>query len=157
MAQPSTDSEAGTYSKRTPLFDLHREFGGKMVLFAGYEMPVQYSEGILKEHQHTRANAGLFDVSHMGQVELLGEGAAVHLEALVPGGIFGALRKTRHVTPSLPTMVAAFSMTLWSQMPGTACCSSSMRHAERRIFSTSETVCQIALCWLYKGQRRQTL
>lgn len=98
MAQPSTDSEAGTYSKRTPLFDLHREFGGKMVLFAGYEMSAQYSEGILKEHQHTRANAGLFDVSHMGQVELLGEGAAVHLEALVPGDICGLAENATRYT-----------------------------------------------------------
>jgi len=98
MAQSSTDSEAGTYSKRTPLFDLHREFGGKMVPFAGYEMPVQYSEGILKEHQHTRANAGLFDVSHMGQVELLGEGAAVHLEALMPGDICGLAENATRYT-----------------------------------------------------------
>ena len=96
MAQRSTDFEAGTYSKRTPLFDLHREFGGKMVPFAGYEMPVQYSEGILKEHQYTRANAGLFDVSHMGQVELLGEGAVVHLEALVPGDICGLAENAIH-------------------------------------------------------------
>ncbi len=73
---------------RTPLFDLHLELGGKMVPFAGYEMPVQYKDGILKEHLHTRASAGLFDVSHMGQVMLRGEGAA-WLESLVPTDIQG--------------------------------------------------------------------
>lgn len=69
---------------RTPLYDLHVELGGKMVPFAGYEMPVQYPTGILKEHNHTRAQAGLFDVSHMGQVRLTGAGAASALESLVP-------------------------------------------------------------------------
>ena len=65
----------------TPLNALHRELGGKLVPFAGYEMPVQYPAGILKEHVHTRTLAGLFDVSHMGQVRLRGAGAAKALEA----------------------------------------------------------------------------
>ncbi|MDN0077017.1 glycine cleavage system aminomethyltransferase GcvT [Crenobacter sp. SG2303] len=69
---------------RTPLYDLHIKLGAKMVPFAGYEMPVQYPLGVLKEHQHTRAQAGLFDVSHMGQVKLIGKGAAAALETLVP-------------------------------------------------------------------------
>jgi aminomethyltransferase len=69
--------------KRTPLFDLHLELGGKMVPFAGYEMPVQYRDGILSEHKHTRARAGLFDVSHMGQVRLVGDSPAAALETLV--------------------------------------------------------------------------
>ena len=56
--------------KRTPLYALHVELGAKMVPFAGYDMPVQYPTGILTEHQHTRAQAGLFDVSHMGQLRL---------------------------------------------------------------------------------------
>ncbi|TCP14903.1 aminomethyltransferase [Crenobacter luteus] len=68
----------------TPLYDLHVELGAKMVPFAGYAMPVQYPLGILKEHQHTRDKAGLFDVSHMGQVKLVGAGAAAALETLVP-------------------------------------------------------------------------
>ncbi|MEL7259704.1 MAG: glycine cleavage system aminomethyltransferase GcvT, partial [Pseudomonadota bacterium] len=55
---------------RTPLYDLHAELGAKMVSFAGYEMPVQYGLGVMKEHLWTRAHAGLFDVSHMGQVVL---------------------------------------------------------------------------------------
>ena len=75
---------------RTPLHALHLEFGGKMVPFAGYEMPVQYGLGILKEHLHTREKAGLFDVSHMGQAFLAGPDhatTATALEALVPGEI----------------------------------------------------------------------
>jgi len=69
---------------KTPLFDLHVELGGKMVPFAGYEMPVQYPLGVKKEHLHTREAAGLFDVSHMGQVRLRGANAAAALETLVP-------------------------------------------------------------------------
>lgn len=69
---------------RTPLYDLHVSLGARMVPFAGYEMPVQYPAGILKEHIHTRTQAGLFDVSHMGQVFLVGPDAAAALETLVP-------------------------------------------------------------------------
>jgi aminomethyltransferase len=75
--------------RRTPLFDLHRELGGRMVPFAGWELPVQYPAGILAEHLHSRAAAALFDVSHMGQVRLDGAGAAEALERLVPGDILG--------------------------------------------------------------------
>ncbi|KIZ42875.1 MULTISPECIES: glycine cleavage system aminomethyltransferase GcvT [Rhodopseudomonas] len=75
--------------KRTALHALHLARGGKMVPFAGYEMPVQYAAGVLKEHLHTRAKAGLFDVSHMGQIELRAksgrlEDAAKALEWLIP-------------------------------------------------------------------------
>ncbi len=73
----------------TPLDALHRELGAKMVPFAGYEMPVQYPMGIIREHLHTRAAAGLFDVSHMGQVVIEGEGAAGRLESLVPADVEG--------------------------------------------------------------------
>jgi len=78
--------------KRTPLYHLHVSLGGKMVPFAGYDMPVQYPAGVLKEHLHTRASAGLFDVSHMGQLRLLPksgkvEDAARALERLVPQDI----------------------------------------------------------------------
>lgn len=68
----------------TPLHALHRELGARMVPFAGYEMPVQYPLGVMKEHLHTRAQAGLFDVSHMGQIMLSGPDAARALETLVP-------------------------------------------------------------------------
>jgi aminomethyltransferase len=76
--------------KRTPLYELHRELGARLVPFAGYEMPVQYPTGILAEHTHTRTACGLFDVSHMGQVRLTarpGHNAAAALETLVPGDI----------------------------------------------------------------------
>jgi aminomethyltransferase len=69
---------------RTPLHALHLELGARMVPFAGYEMPVQYPNGILKEHLHTRTAAGLFDISHMGQVRLAGSQARAALESLVP-------------------------------------------------------------------------
>jgi aminomethyltransferase len=79
--------------KRTGLYDLHLELGGKMVPFAGYEMPVQYSSGVLKEHLHTRAAAGLFDVSHMGQVVLRPkagmEALKLAFEAMMPVAVLG--------------------------------------------------------------------
>ena len=80
--------------KRTVLFDLHLQFGAKMVPFAGYEMPVQFSLGVLREHLHTRAEAGLFDVSHMGQVVLRPKSgnyldAVLALERLVPVDVAG--------------------------------------------------------------------
>jgi aminomethyltransferase len=78
--------------KRTPLYALHKELGARLVPFAGYEMPVQYPTGILVEHAQTRTAAGLFDVSHMGQVRLTakpGGNVARALEALVPGDIAG--------------------------------------------------------------------
>ncbi len=71
-------------SRRTPLYDLHVELGGKMVDFAGWEMPVHYPLGIMGEHQHCRNKAALFDVSHMGQVLLHGDAAAAQMETLCP-------------------------------------------------------------------------
>jgi len=68
----------------TPLHSLHLELGAKMVPFAGYQMPVQYPAGIIQEHLHTRQRAGLFDVSHMGQLLVTGEAAAAGLESLLP-------------------------------------------------------------------------
>jgi aminomethyltransferase len=73
--------------RRTPLYDLHKARGARVVAFAGYEMPVQYPAGIIAEHLHTRAHAGLFDVSHMGQIVLHGAAAARALETLVPGDL----------------------------------------------------------------------
>ncbi|MCE8027153.1 glycine cleavage system aminomethyltransferase GcvT [Halomonas daqingensis] len=75
--------------KRTPLYDLHLELGGKMVPFAGYEMPVQFPLGVKKEHEHTRNACGLFDVSHMGQLLLHGPNPAEALETLVCADIVG--------------------------------------------------------------------
>ncbi|MDI5985034.1 glycine cleavage system aminomethyltransferase GcvT [Halomonas sp. M4R5S39] len=75
--------------KRTPLYDLHLELGARLVPFAGFEMPVQYPLGVKKEHEHTRAACGLFDVSHMGQVLLRGPSPAEALETLVPADVVG--------------------------------------------------------------------
>jgi aminomethyltransferase len=80
--------------KRTPLHGLHVGLGAKMVPFAGYDMPVQYPPGVLREHLHTRDSAGLFDVSHMGQIALTAKSgrvadAASALERLVPQDILG--------------------------------------------------------------------
>ena len=78
--------------KKTPLYELHRELGAKLTEFAGYEMPVQYSLGILGEHQHTRTKAGLFDVSHMGQITLRGSSypeTALALEKVIPMDVLG--------------------------------------------------------------------
>jgi len=75
--------------QRTPLHALHLALGAKMVPFAGYDMPVQYPSGIIAEHNHTRSKAGLFDVSHMGQVRLSGKDPAAALETLVPGDVVG--------------------------------------------------------------------
>ena len=85
-AEPAPDQPC----KRTPLYRLHLLLGAKMVPFAGYEMPVSYRLGILKEHLHTRSKAGLFDVSHMGQACLVGPDhatTAMALERLVPADL----------------------------------------------------------------------
>lgn len=70
--------------QRTPLHDLHLALGARMVPFAGYSMPVQYKAGLMAEHHHTRQAAGLFDVSHMGQLRLVGPEAAAAFESLMP-------------------------------------------------------------------------
>jgi len=69
---------------KTPLHDLHVSLGARMVPFAGYSMPVQYPSGLMAEHVHTRSGAGLFDVSHMGQLRLVGPDAAAAFETLMP-------------------------------------------------------------------------
>ncbi len=75
--------------KSVPLESLHQSLGAKLVPFAGYNMPVQYPTGIIKEHVHTRAAAGLFDVSHMGQVVVSGDRVVSALEALMPADLEG--------------------------------------------------------------------
>ena len=74
---------------QTPLNALHLELGARMVPFAGYSMPVQYPAGLMAEHHHTRAAAGLFDVSHMGQLTLSGPDAAAAFESLMPVDVIG--------------------------------------------------------------------
>lgn len=86
MSETDSDEEIAASTDLLPLDAWHRERGGRMVEFAGYWMPIQY-DGIMAEHQWTRESAGLFDVSHMGQLILTGDGVATALEALVPGDI----------------------------------------------------------------------
>lgn len=83
----SADDADNNVLLKTPLFALHEELGGKMVPFAGYAMPVQYPLGVMGEHNHTRSSAGLFDVSHMGQVVISGPDVDQWIETLVPGNI----------------------------------------------------------------------
>ncbi len=91
MTAPATDL------KTTPLHALHLELGARMVSFAGYSMPVQYPAGLMAEHRHTRTAAGLFDVSHMGQLRLTGADAAAAFETLIPVDVIGlAVGKQRY-------------------------------------------------------------
>jgi aminomethyltransferase len=80
----SAPADASTPLLHTPLNALHIELGARMVPFAGYSMPVQYPSGLMAEHHHTRKSAGLFDVSHMGQLRLVGPEAAAAFESLMP-------------------------------------------------------------------------
>jgi aminomethyltransferase len=84
LSAPSTPSVVPESLLSTPLHDLHVSLGARMVPFAGYSMPVQYPAGLMAEHLHTRAAAGLFDVSHMGQLRLVGPDAAAAFESLMP-------------------------------------------------------------------------
>jgi aminomethyltransferase len=82
---------------KTPLHALHVELGARMVPFAGYDMPVQYPTGLMAEHHWCRHSAALFDVSHMGQLRLLGDDAPAALETLVPVDVVGlAVGKQRY-------------------------------------------------------------
>lgn len=100
------DDAGGTPLRETPLDALHKESGARMVPFAGWSMPVQYKDGIMAEHRHTREAAGLFDVSHMGQAELRGgdyESVAKALELVTPGDFLslrpGRMRYSVLLTP----------------------------------------------------------
>jgi aminomethyltransferase len=86
MAPPDTSPEAGVALRRTPLYDCHLELGARMVGFAGWEMPVQYA-GVIEEHRSVRGAAGLFDVSHMGEIRVRGAGAERLLQRLTPNDV----------------------------------------------------------------------
>ena len=88
MSDPTVPAPAPA-PRRTPLYDLHVELGGKLVDFAGWSLPVQYPAGIMAEHRHCRTAAALFDVSHMAQALIRGAGAAEAFERLVPGDVAG--------------------------------------------------------------------
>jgi aminomethyltransferase len=93
VRQPLTESRLSIDSQdqllKTPLHALHIELGARMVPFAGYSMPVQYPAGLMAEHRQTRESAGLFDVSHMGQLRLVGPDAAAAFESLMPVDVIG--------------------------------------------------------------------
>jgi aminomethyltransferase len=103
---------------RTPLYDLHVAQGARMVPFAGYAMPVQYKSGIIAEHLHTRANAGLFDVSHMGQAVLSGPDAARKLEMLVPADIVGLAPARQRYTQFLDESSGILDDLMVTRLPG---------------------------------------
>ncbi len=97
MSTETTASELQAPLLHTPLYDLHVALGARMVPFAGYAMPVQYPSGLVAEHHHTRNHAGLFDVSHMGQLHLVGKDAAAAFETLMPVDVIDlAMGKQRY-------------------------------------------------------------
>ena len=89
MSSAPVESPASQPLLHTPLHALHLELGARLVPFAGYAMPVQYPAGLMAEHRHTRSAAGLFDVSHMGQLRLVGPDAAAAFESLMPVDVIG--------------------------------------------------------------------
>ena len=133
--------DAGTdVLARTPLFDEHRALGATLVPFAGYEMPVRYPAGIMAEHTHTRAAAGLFDVSHMGQLRLTGPAATEALERLVPGDIeglaSGAMRYTQFTNEDggiLDDLIATRTDVGLSLVVNASCKDTDIAHMERRL------------------------
>src|SRR3546814_10542788 len=99
-----SQTEIEAIDARLPLDAWHRERGARMVSFAGYVMPIQY-EGIMAEHLWTREHAGLFDVSHMGQLLFSGEDADKALEALLPGDIIGLKDRSEEHTSELQSLM----------------------------------------------------
>lgn len=103
--------------QRTPLHPLHLAASAKMVPFAGWSMPIQYPPGIIQEHLHTRSHAGLFDVSHMGQLEVTGPGAAAWLESLTTADLV-ALAPGRQIYSLLPNVAGGIIDDLMIQRVG---------------------------------------
>ena len=125
---------------RTPLYIEHRALGATLVGFAGYAMPVRYPAGIMAEHTHTRTAAGLFDVSHMGQLRLTGDGAAQALERLVPGDIAslacGAMRYTQLTNEDggiLDDLIATRTDDGVHLVVNASCKENDIAHLERRL------------------------
>ncbi len=133
--------DAGTDAlARTPLFIEHRALGATLVPFASYAMPVRYPAGIMAEHTHTRTAAGLFDVSHMGQLRLTGDNAAQALERLVPGDIAGlapwAMRYTQLTNEDggiLDDLLVTRSDDGLILVVNASCKDSDIAHLERRL------------------------
>ena len=136
-----SDSAAVTGLKQTALHDLHVEQGARMVEFAGYSMPVQYPLGVKKEHEHTRAKAGLFDVSHMGQLILRGENVQAALEAL-PG-------------PPAPVPTCAFFRTPVRSFPPRTVTGGSIQASED-VGSMSRSMVSVST-WSVSGRMREKI
>jgi len=106
--------------QRTPLHALHQALGGRLVAFAGYEMPVQYPAGLMAEHRHTRASPSLFDVSDMGQLFISGAGAGLALESLMPVDVLGLGVGQAMAMAYVPPALAAVGTKLNAMVRGKA-------------------------------------
>jgi aminomethyltransferase len=115
---------------QTPLHALHLELGARMVPFAGYEMPVQYPLGVMKEHLHTRTAAGLFDVSHMGQIILRGANADRALESLVPVDIIELPQGRQRYALFTDLMVARLDSETLFLVVNAACKQQDLQHLQ---------------------------
>jgi glycine cleavage system aminomethyltransferase T len=106
--------------QRTPLHALHQALGGRLVAFAGYEMPVQYPAGLMAEHRHTRASASLFDVSDMGQLFISCAGASLALESLMPVDVLDLGVDQAMAMAYVPPALAAVGTKLQAMVRGKA-------------------------------------
>ena len=104
--------------RKTPLYDFHRRLGARMTAFAGYELPLHYERGLVAEHLHTRAHAGLFDVSHMGQAIVAGPGAARLLETLAPADLLGLRAQRTRYTQLLNDEGGILDDLMVTRLPG---------------------------------------
>src|SRR6185369_8314051 len=112
--------------KQTPLNAIHRQMGGRMVDFGGWDMPVQYPAGTIEEHLRTRTHAGLFDVSHMGEIDVRGPDAIAFVNRLTSNDVRKLVDGQAQYT-ALTTAGGQSSTTCWSIVsPRITCCSSSM-------------------------------
>ena len=126
---------------QTPLHNLHLEMGARMVPFAGYEMPVQYPLGVMKEHLHTREQAGLFDVSHMGQILVRGPEAARLLESITPIDVIDLPKGMQRYAMFLEEdggilddlMIANLGEDTFFLVVNAACKTQDLAHIERRL------------------------
>ncbi len=138
-ASPPT-AEAAQEPLHTPLYELHLELAARMVPFAGYAMPVQYPTGLMAEHRHTRQAAGLFDVSHMGQLRLTGPDAGAALESMVPMDVqdmaIGQQRYAFFTAPHgglLDDLMITRRSNDWLLVVNAACKEADLRHLQTHI------------------------
>lgn len=156
-----TAADTSSDLRSTPLFALHQKLGARMVPFAGYAMPVQYPQGLMAEHLHTRKAAGLFDVSHMGQLLLRGPDAAAALESLMPVDVMDLgqhkqrygllLNEQGGILDDL--MFVNRGEDLFLIVNG-ACKEADIAHIQSRIANRCEVIlCPSAPCWPCKARK----